>query len=199
VSRSSRASSKYGHVLAERALVELAEAARDLGREPRVLRGREFAVIAGHALFPLRYANRAQPLEKARLKSSASLQRRRLLTAHAPQQPALFEIDDDLTTDEYEELHRTCEELGATIGSGGAKPRWSRTGPSAGRTRSNCPYRLSGAVPCQGREGELRALLALGIAYVDGAGGGGDLDAIGARETRAASRVTATRSGATPP
>jgi len=106
--------SKYGHVLAERALVELAEAARALGTEPRVLRGREFAVIVGHALFPLRYANRAQPLEKARLKSSASLQRRRLLTAHAPQQAALFDIDDDLTTDEYEELHRTYEELGAT-------------------------------------------------------------------------------------
>jgi hypothetical protein len=67
-----------------------------------------------HALFPYRYADRPRPLDRARLPADASPTRRRLFRAHGPRPPeGLFEIDDELTTDEYQALHETFEELGA--------------------------------------------------------------------------------------
>lgn len=38
-----------------------------------------------------------------------------MLLGHGPQPPeGLFPLDDDLTTEEYEDLHQTFEELGAS-------------------------------------------------------------------------------------
>ncbi|MEU1346546.1 hypothetical protein ABZ438_14760 [Streptomyces sp. NPDC005786] len=105
----------YGHVLAEAVREELADEAVALGGTVRELRGYAYAVINGHALFPFRYADRAAPLDRARLRADVSPQRRRMLTAHGPEAPeGLFPLDDILTTDEYEELHEAFEELGRT-------------------------------------------------------------------------------------
>ncbi|MFH8745734.1 hypothetical protein ACH4GK_00520 [Streptomyces rimosus] len=107
--------SPYGSTLAEAVRENLADTARELGGDVRDVRGYEYAVINGHALFPYRYADRPKPLDRARLPSDASPTRRRLLRAHGPQQPqeSLFDLDDDLTTEEYLKLHEVFEELGA--------------------------------------------------------------------------------------
>ncbi|MFE7395992.1 hypothetical protein [Streptomyces sp. NPDC057557] len=105
----------YGHVLAEAVREELADEAVALGGTVRELRGYAYAVINGHALFPFRYADRAVPLDRARLRANVSPQRRRMLTAHGPEAPeGLFPLDDILTTDAYQELHEAFEELGRT-------------------------------------------------------------------------------------
>ncbi|NJP53344.1 hypothetical protein HCJ93_25580 [Streptomyces sp. SBST2-5] len=107
--------SPYGATLAEAVRENLADMARELGESVRDVRGYEYAVINEHALFPYRYADRPRPLDRARLPSKASPTRQRLLRAHGPQPPeGLFELDDDLTTEEYLELHEAFEELGAS-------------------------------------------------------------------------------------
>ncbi|MFF5146968.1 hypothetical protein ACFY6U_45900 [Streptomyces sp. NPDC013157] len=107
--------SPYGVTLAEAVRENLADVARELGEPVRDVRGYEYAVINEYALFPYRYADRPRSLDRARLPSNASPTRRRLFSAHGPQSPeGLFEIDDDLTTDEYLDLHETFEELGAS-------------------------------------------------------------------------------------
>ena len=107
--------SPYGVTLAEAVRENLAEMARELGESVRDVRGYEYAVINEHALFPYRYADRQRALDRARLPSNASPTRRRLFQAHGPQSPeGLFELDDDLTTDEYIELHEAFEELGVS-------------------------------------------------------------------------------------
>lgn len=107
--------SPYGVTLAEAVRENLAEMARALGESVRDVRGYEYAVINEHALFPYRYADRQKALDRARLPSNASPTRRRLFRAHGPQSPeGLFELDDDLTTEEYVELHEAFEELGAS-------------------------------------------------------------------------------------
>ncbi|KUL54649.1 hypothetical protein ADL22_02985 [Streptomyces sp. NRRL F-4489] len=107
--------SPYGRTLTEAARENLADMARELGESVRDVRGYEYAVINDHALFPYRYADRPRPLDRARLPSNTSPTRRRLFRAHGPQQPeALFELDDDLTTDEYLHLHEAFGELGAS-------------------------------------------------------------------------------------
>ncbi|NUK52442.1 hypothetical protein HRW14_19585 [Streptomyces lunaelactis] len=107
--------SPYGSTLAEAVREKLADTARELDESVRDVRGYEYAVINDHALFPFRYADRPRPLDRARLPSNASPTRRRLFRAHGPQQPeGLFDLDDDLTTDEYLELHEVFEELGAS-------------------------------------------------------------------------------------
>ncbi|MFF0286204.1 hypothetical protein [Streptomyces sp. NPDC005262] len=93
----------------------LADTARELGESVRDVRGYEYAVVNEHALFPFRYADRPRPLDRARLASNTSPTRRRLFRAHGPEpQDALFELDDDLTTEDYLELHEAFEELGAS-------------------------------------------------------------------------------------
>ncbi|MCZ4124696.1 hypothetical protein [Streptomyces sp. H39-S7] len=107
--------SPYGATLAEAVRENLADAARELGEAVRDVRGYEYAVINDHALFPFKYSDRPRPLDRARLASNASPTRRRMLLSHGPQpQDGLFPLDDDLTTEEYEALHETFEELGAT-------------------------------------------------------------------------------------
>ncbi|WP_031510238.1 hypothetical protein [Streptomyces megasporus] len=107
--------SPYGVTLAEAVRENLADMARELGESVRDVRGYEYAVINEHALFPYRYADRLRPLDRARLPSNASPTRRRLFWAHGPQPPeGLFELDDNLTTEEYLELHEAFEELGAS-------------------------------------------------------------------------------------
>ncbi|WP_329149489.1 hypothetical protein OIU91_23230 [Streptomyces sp. NBC_01456] len=107
--------SPYGSTLAEAVREKLADTARELGEPVRDLRGFEYAVINDHALFPFRYADRPRPLDLARLPSNASPTRRRLFRAHGPQPPeGLFDLDDDLTTEEYLELHEAFEELGVS-------------------------------------------------------------------------------------
>ena len=107
--------SPYGSTLAEAVRENLADTARELGEAVRNVRGYEYAVINDHALFPFKYANRPKPLEDARLPSDASRTRRRMLTGHGEQpEEALFPVDEELTTEEYEELHQTFEELGAS-------------------------------------------------------------------------------------
>ncbi|MDW6061020.1 hypothetical protein SAZ11_27150 [Streptomyces sp. FXJ1.4098] len=107
--------SPYGVTLAEAVRENLADTARELGESVRDVRGYEYAVINDHALFPFRYADRPRPLDRARLSSNTSPTRRRLLRAHGPQpQEGLFDLDDDLTTEEYLELHEAFEELGAS-------------------------------------------------------------------------------------
>ncbi|UIR18259.1 hypothetical protein LXH13_14940 [Streptomyces spinosirectus] len=107
--------SPYGLTLAQAVRENLADMARELGESVRDVRGYEYAVINEHALFPYRYADRPRALDRARLPSNASPTRRRLFRAHGPQSPErLFELDDDLTTDEYVELHEAFEELGAS-------------------------------------------------------------------------------------
>ncbi|GAA0931444.1 hypothetical protein [Streptomyces rhizosphaericus] len=105
----------YGSTLAECVRVNLADTARELGESVREIRGFEYAVINDHAVFPYKYANRPRPLDQARLPSNASPTRRRLFRAHGPEpQDGLFELDDDLTTEEYRQLEETFEELGAS-------------------------------------------------------------------------------------
>ncbi|MGW6565075.1 hypothetical protein [Streptomyces sp. NPDC054975] len=107
--------SPYGSTLAEAVRENLADTARELGESVRDVRGYEYAVINDHALFPFRYADRPRPLDRARLASNTSPTRRRLFRAHGPEpQDALFDLDDDLTTEDYLELHETFEELGAS-------------------------------------------------------------------------------------
>ncbi|MBO4253497.1 hypothetical protein [Streptomyces griseorubiginosus] len=107
--------SPYGVTLAEAVRENLADMARELGESVRDVRGYEYAVINEHALFPYRYADRPRALDRARLPSNASPTRRRLFRAHGPQSPeGLFELDDDLTTEEYVDLHEAFEELGAS-------------------------------------------------------------------------------------
>ncbi|WBB58037.1 hypothetical protein O7599_20470 [Streptomyces sp. WMMC500] len=92
----------------------LAEAARELGEDVRDLRGYDYAVINDHALFPFRYSDRPKPLERARFPSQTSPTRRRVFWGHGPPpREGLFPLDDDLTTEEYEQLHEVFEELGA--------------------------------------------------------------------------------------
>ncbi|MFD8227362.1 hypothetical protein ACFV16_24675 [Streptomyces massasporeus] len=106
--------SPYGVTLAEAVREHLADMARELGEHVREVRGYEYAVINDHALFPFKYSGRPRPLDRARLPARASATRRRLLRAHGPQSPdGLFDLDDDLTTEEYLELHEAFEELGA--------------------------------------------------------------------------------------
>ncbi|WP_406443051.1 hypothetical protein OHB14_29315 [Streptomyces sp. NBC_01613] len=107
--------SPYGVTLAEAVRENLADMARELGQSVRDVRGYEYAVINEHALFPYRYADRPRALDRARLPSNASPTRRRLFRAHGPQPlEGLFELDDDLATEEYIELHEAFEELGAS-------------------------------------------------------------------------------------
>ena len=105
----------YGVTLAEAVRENLADTARELGEAVRTVRGYEYAVVNEHALFPYRYGDRPKPLELARLPRDASATRRRLLTGHGPEpDPGLFDIGEVSTTQEYEELHQTFEELGAS-------------------------------------------------------------------------------------
>lgn len=107
--------SPYGATLAEAVRENLADAARELDEAVRDVRGYEYAVINDHALFPFKYADRPKPLDRARLASDASPTRRRMLLGHGPEpQEGLFPVDEDLTTQEYEELHETFEALGAS-------------------------------------------------------------------------------------
>ncbi|MFF9300504.1 hypothetical protein [Streptomyces sp. NPDC014764] len=106
--------SPYGVALAGLVRENLAETARELGEAVRDVRGYEYAVINDHALFPYRYSDRPRPLDRARLPANASPTRHRLLRAHGPQPPeALFDVDEDLATEEYLGLHEAFEELGA--------------------------------------------------------------------------------------
>ncbi|MEU8562757.1 hypothetical protein AB0C45_14880 [Streptomyces cyaneofuscatus] len=108
--------SPYGVALAGLVREQLAETARELGEAVRDVRGYEYAVINDHALFPFRYADRPRPLDRARLPANASPTRQRLFRAHGPQSPeGLFEVDDDLVTEEYLGLHEAFEGLGASI------------------------------------------------------------------------------------
>ncbi|MFJ3902305.1 hypothetical protein [Streptomyces sp. NPDC090025] len=105
--------SPYGVTLAEAVREQLAELARELGEVVRDVRGYEYAVVNGQALFPFRYADRPRPLDRARLPANASPTRRRLFQAHGPQAPeGLFEIDEVLVTDEFLGLRERFEELG---------------------------------------------------------------------------------------
>jgi hypothetical protein len=107
--------SPYGATLAEAVRENFADTARELGETVRDVRGYEYAIVNDHALFPFKYANRPRPLDRARLAANASPTRRRLLLGHGPDdQDTLFPLDEDLTTEEYEKLHETFEELGAT-------------------------------------------------------------------------------------
>ncbi|MFF1396390.1 hypothetical protein ACFVZD_21590 [Streptomyces sp. NPDC058287] len=107
--------SPYGVTLAQAVREYLADMARQMGETVRDVRGYEYAVVNECALFPYRYASRPKPLDRARLSANVSPTRRRLFWAHGPQpQDGLFELGDDLTTEEYLGLHEAFEELGAT-------------------------------------------------------------------------------------
>ncbi|MEU4306567.1 hypothetical protein [Streptomyces rochei] len=107
--------SPYGVTLAQAVREYLADMARKLGQPVREVLGYEYAVINDHALFPFKYAARPRPLDRARLPSKTSATRRRMFRAHGPEpRDALFELDDDLTTGEYLQLHEAFEELGAS-------------------------------------------------------------------------------------
>ncbi|MGI5197976.1 hypothetical protein ACQEVY_30830 [Streptomyces sp. CA-288835] len=107
--------SPYGVTLAEAVRENLADTARELGESVREVLGYEYAVINEHALFPFKYADRPRPLDRARLPSKTSPTRRRLFRAHGPEpQDTLFDLGDELTTEEYLQLHETFEELGAS-------------------------------------------------------------------------------------
>lgn len=108
---------KYGQILAEAVLEELAEEAESLGGEVRLLGGRPYAIIADHALFPYRYASRKVPLQKARFRSGVSERRKRLYNAHGPEgwgADTLFDVEgEQLETEAYLRLHEAFEELGS--------------------------------------------------------------------------------------
>jgi len=107
--------SPYGVALAGVVRENLAETARELGESVRDVRGYEYAVINGYALFPFRYADRPRPLDRARLPANVSPTRRRLFQAHGPDSPdGLFEVDGGLATEEYLGLHEAFEELGSS-------------------------------------------------------------------------------------
>ncbi|OON77715.1 hypothetical protein [Streptomyces tsukubensis] len=107
--------SPYGVVLAQAVRENLADMARELGEAVRDVRGYEYAVVNDHALFPFKYADRPKPFERARLAANASPTRRRMLLSHGPDpQEGLFSLDDEYTTEKYEDLHETFEALGAS-------------------------------------------------------------------------------------
>ncbi|WP_208753965.1 hypothetical protein [Streptomyces bauhiniae] len=54
--------SPYGSTLAEAVRENVADTARELDEAVRDVRGYEYAVIIGHALFPFKYADRLKPL-----------------------------------------------------------------------------------------------------------------------------------------
>lgn len=91
---------------------------RELGASVREVVGYEYAVIDDHALFPFKYADRPRPPDRVRLPSKTSPTRRRMLSDHGPEsRDALFDLDDDLTTEDYLKLHEAFEELGPPRGS----------------------------------------------------------------------------------
>ncbi|WP_329379237.1 hypothetical protein OG625_12275 [Streptomyces sp. NBC_01351] len=107
--------SPYGVTLAEAVRENLADMARELRESVRDVRGYEYAVINDHALFPFRYGDKPKAVDRARLPANTSPTRRRLFKAHGPQpREALFDLGNDLTTDEYLGLHEAFEELGAS-------------------------------------------------------------------------------------
>ncbi|MEU8822324.1 hypothetical protein [Streptomyces sp. NPDC048636] len=107
--------SPYGVTLAEAVREHLADMARELDEAVRDVRGYEYAVINDHALFPLKYADRPRPLDRARLAANASPTRRRMLLGHGPgPDEGLFSLGDEYTTEEYADLHETFEALGAS-------------------------------------------------------------------------------------
>ncbi|MFP1663284.1 hypothetical protein ACLCDR_17745 [Streptomyces cavourensis] len=107
--------SPYGVALAGLIREHLTETARELGEAVRDVRGYEYAVINDHALFPFRYGDRPKPLDRARLPANASPTRHRLFRAHGPQPPeGLFDVGEDLATEEYLGLHEAFEELGSS-------------------------------------------------------------------------------------
>ncbi|MEV0279216.1 hypothetical protein AB0I22_22910 [Streptomyces sp. NPDC050610] len=107
--------SPYGFSLAQAVRENLADMARELDEAVRDVRGYEYAVINDHALFPYKYADRPKLLECARLAANASPTRRRMFLGHGPEpQEGLFSLGDEYTTEEYEELHETFEDLGAS-------------------------------------------------------------------------------------
>ncbi|MFB6564279.1 hypothetical protein ACFCYH_36240 [Streptomyces sp. NPDC056400] len=93
----------------------LADMARGLRESVRDVRGYEYAVINDHALFPFKYADTPRPVDRVRLPANTSPTRRRLFKAHGPQlREGLFDLDEDLATEEYLGLHEAFEELGAS-------------------------------------------------------------------------------------
>ena len=84
----SRNNRVYGYALLDFAHEEVVAAVREVagGRVAR-LGAYELAVIAGKALFPLHYSEKAEPLERARLRKPVSGVRRRLFEAHAAEVP----------------------------------------------------------------------------------------------------------------
>lgn len=160
--------SPYGVALAGLVRENLAETARELEEAVRDVRGYEYAVINDHALFPFRYADRRRPLDRARLPANASPTRHRLFRAHGPQPPeGLFDVDEDLATEEYLGLHEAFEELGAST-------RWSvcssrptlktASTPSTGGTPTSNPIarshgltrNSSRSLPCTWSDGRMR-------------------------------------------
>ncbi|MGI5471881.1 hypothetical protein [Streptomyces sp. CA-132043] len=104
----------YGRTLLEAAREELAEGAQALGGDARELHGYTYAVLNDHVLFPYKYADRPLPLGRARM-PHASVTRQRLYHAHGPEgQEGLFPLDEELTSEDYEQLHEAFEELGRT-------------------------------------------------------------------------------------
>ncbi|MGW6057543.1 hypothetical protein [Streptomyces sp. NPDC055189] len=92
---------------------ELAQEAETLNSIVRSLRGKDYAVINDHVLFPFKYDSRPVPVEQARMKDASEV-RRRLFGAHGPEeQDAIFPADE-YTTEEYDRLHEAFEELGRT-------------------------------------------------------------------------------------
>ncbi|MFE7673610.1 hypothetical protein ACFU5N_15510 [Streptomyces albidoflavus] len=105
----------YGVTLAQAVREYLADMALSLGEAVREVRGYEYAVVNDHALFPFKYADRPRPLGRARLPRDVSPTRRRMFQAHGPgSQDTLFDLDDDLATEEYRGMHEAFEELGAS-------------------------------------------------------------------------------------
>lgn len=108
-----RPGAAYGHTLADAVREELAEEARELGGLVRTLRGRNYAVINDHVLFPFKYDSRPVPVDRARMKEPSDV-RRRLYGAHGPgEQDTIFPVDG-YATEEYDRLHEAFEELGRT-------------------------------------------------------------------------------------
>lgn len=73
----------------------------------------ELAVVAGKVLYPLHYSEKAEPVERARLRKPVSPTRQRLFGAHAPEVPDPHPLLDDSWADlELAVSHEPFPQLG---------------------------------------------------------------------------------------
>ncbi|MFI0905875.1 hypothetical protein ACH4TE_20425 [Streptomyces sioyaensis] len=105
----------YGHGLHASQYEELAAGLTDLPGATAVrLQARTVMVVAGHVLYPIRYAKREVPVTVARLRRAVGL-RADLIRRHGPE-PMQGELDLGLEELQEQEFHKDLEQLAPEAG-----------------------------------------------------------------------------------